>query len=196
MNNGYAIYVWRDGYDPTIPGCSQSDFLNWDKHSKCFTHTWDTHSRRQWLWNTCKVQGREIRKIFLADVHHKLRDGFNAKSCGIPGIQLIKQTLSEGHSTVPGLQVYALFAVSDIDVSEKNLIKHVEQQEDNRESEDGESDSTESYDLNEEVGDESKDFIDDEDKDFIDDEEASSENENEDFSDDEDSDYSEEDTDD
>ena len=125
MNNGYAIYVWRDGYDPTIPGCSQSDFLNWDKHSKCFTHTWDTHSRRQWLWNTCKVQGREIRKIFLADVHHKLRDGFNAKSCGIPGIQLIKQTLSEGHSTVPGLQVYALFAVSDIDVSEKNLIKHV-----------------------------------------------------------------------
>ncbi|CAG2205522.1 unnamed protein product [Mytilus edulis] len=53
-----------------------------------------------------------------------------------------------------------------------------------------------SYDLNEEVGDESKDFIDDEDKDFIDDEEASSENENEDFSDDEDSDYSEEDTDD
>ncbi|CAC5397491.1 unnamed protein product [Mytilus coruscus] len=52
MNNGYAIYVWRDGYDPTIPGCSQSDFLNWDKHSKCFTHTWDTHSRRQWLWNT------------------------------------------------------------------------------------------------------------------------------------------------
>lgn len=38
---------------------------------------------------------------------------------------MIKQTLSEGHSTVPGLQVYALFAVSDIDVSEKNLIKHV-----------------------------------------------------------------------
>ncbi|CAC5423364.1 unnamed protein product [Mytilus coruscus] len=125
MNNGYAMYVWRDGYDPTIPGCSESDFLNWNTHSKCFTHTWDTHSRRQWLWSTCKVQSREIRKIFLADVHHKLRDGFNAKSCGLPGIQLIKQTVSEGHSAVLGLQIYALFAVSDIDVSEKDLIKYV-----------------------------------------------------------------------
>ncbi|CAC5388611.1 unnamed protein product [Mytilus coruscus] len=111
MNNGYAIYVSRDGNEPTIPVCSQIDFLNWDKHSKCFIHTLDTHSRRQWLWRTY--------------VHHKLRDCFNAKSCGLPGIQLIKQTLSEGHSAVLGLQIYTLFAVSDIDVSEKDLIKHV-----------------------------------------------------------------------
>lgn len=124
-NSGYAMYVWRDGYDASIPGCTETDFLHWDKHGHCFSHTWDSPTKRQWLWSTCKVPGREVQKIFLADVHHKLRDGYNGRSCQNSGILTLKQTLADGHNQVSGLQIYALFAVSDIGVSEKDLVKHV-----------------------------------------------------------------------
>lgn len=124
-NAGYAMYVWRDGYDASIPGCTTADFMKWDKNGPCFSHTWDTQSKRQWLWDTCNLRGREVQKIFLADVHHKLRDGFRSGSCQSSGIQTIKQTLRDGHHHVQGLKIYALFAVSDIAVSEKDLVPYV-----------------------------------------------------------------------
>lgn len=122
----YAMYVWTHGFDSTVPGCTEQDFLKWNTVDRnCFTHTWDTHSKRQWLWNTCNIAGREISKIFLSDMHHKLKNAYDANSCSTSDIQLIKTMLVEGHGKVPGLEIYALFAVSDVAVSEKDLVKYV-----------------------------------------------------------------------
>lgn len=124
-NDGYAMYVWKSGYDPSVSGCDVNEFLHWNKNSPCFTHTWNTQEKRTWLWSTCNVPGRKIQKIFLADVYHKLRDSFNMNSCTSSDIHLLKQTIGEGHTHVSGLQIYALFAVSDINVSEKDMVKYV-----------------------------------------------------------------------
>lgn len=122
----YAMYVWRDGFDPQIPGCDQTDFLTWDsKHSPCFTHTWNTREKRQWLWATCNLPGREVSSIYLADIYHKLKPGFHANSCAGSDITLLRTTLLEGHTHVSNLNIYALFAASDADVSERRMVPYV-----------------------------------------------------------------------
>ena len=122
----YAMYVWRTGFDPNVPGCDQTDFLEWDsKHSQCFTHTWDSPERRQWLWATCNVPGREISSIFLADVHNKLKSGFQTNNCNMNDIALLKTTLTEGHTKVTNLKIFALFAASDPEVSERHMVPYV-----------------------------------------------------------------------
>lgn len=119
------MYVWRDGYDPLVAGCGIDDFLSWNKTSPCFTHTWSTQAKQQWLWATCNVPGREVSKIFLADVYHKLKPAFLAKNCDSSDINLLRTTLSEGHSHVSNLQIYALFAASDAEVSERQMVPYV-----------------------------------------------------------------------
>ncbi|XP_035670169.1 uncharacterized protein LOC118411789 [Branchiostoma floridae] len=125
----YAMYVWADGYDPGVPGCTETDFLSWTNPSMnnnpCFTHSWNTPEKRRWLWNTCNAPGREISTIFLAGLHRLLEAGYNSDDCMTDGVQLIKATLRDGYHQVPGLQVYALYAVSDLAVSEQLLVKHV-----------------------------------------------------------------------
>eukprot|EP00058_Branchiostoma_floridae_P010665 XP_002596153.1 hypothetical protein BRAFLDRAFT_66117 [Branchiostoma floridae] len=115
----YAMYVWADGYDPGVPGCTETDFLSWTNPSMnnnpCFTHS-GTHLRKG---------GREISTIFLAGLHRLLEAGYNSDDCMTDGVQLIKATLRDGYHQVPGLQVYALYAVSDLAVSEQLLVKHV-----------------------------------------------------------------------
>ncbi|CAH1246280.1 Hypp7694 [Branchiostoma lanceolatum] len=125
----YAMYVWADGYDPDVPGCTETDFLSWTNPSMnnnpCFTHSWNTPEKRRWLWNTCNSPGREISTIFLAGLHRLLEAGYRSDDCTTDGVQLIKTTLQDGYRQVPGLQVYALYAVSDLAVSEQLLVKHV-----------------------------------------------------------------------
>lgn len=122
----YAMYVWRTGFDPSVHGCDQTDFLDWDsKHSHCFTHTWNSPEKRQWLWDTCNLSGREISSIFLADVYHKVKAGFLANDCDSSDITLLRTTLTEGHISVTNLKIYALFAASDIEVSERHMVPYV-----------------------------------------------------------------------
>lgn len=122
----YAMYVWRTGFDPNVHGCDQTDFLDWNsKHSHCFTHTWNSPDKRQWLWDTCNLPGREISSIFLADVYHKVKAGFLSNDCDSSDITLLRTTLSEGHSRVTNLKIYALFAASDIEVSERHMVPYV-----------------------------------------------------------------------
>ncbi|KAJ8320850.1 hypothetical protein KUTeg_002437 [Tegillarca granosa] len=122
----YSMYVWTHGFDSTVSGCTEEVFFKWNTANRnCFTHTWNTPSKRQWLWNTCNIAGREISKIFISDMHHKLQNAYELNSCSTDDIQLIKTMLVEGHSKVPGLRIYALFAVSDVGVSEKDLVKYV-----------------------------------------------------------------------
>ncbi|XP_078594259.1 uncharacterized protein LOC144872022 [Branchiostoma floridae x Branchiostoma japonicum] len=117
----YAMYIWVDGYDPDVPGCTEKDFLNWTK--SCLTNTWNTTEKRRWLWDTCNRPGKEISTIFLAGI--MLQDGYNRDDCTADGVQLVKTTLQEGYQQVPGLQVYALYAVSDMNVTEQFLVKYV-----------------------------------------------------------------------
>lgn len=132
----YAMYVWRTGFDPSVHGCDQTDFLEWNsKHSHCFTHTWNSPEKRQWLWNTCNLPGREISNIFLADVYHKVKAGFLDNNCDSSDITLLRTTLTEGHISVTNLKIYALFAASDIEVSERHMVPYVVWYNDNCASE-------------------------------------------------------------
>ena len=122
----YAMYVWRDGFDRNIQGCDETEFLKWDeRHSHCFTHTWNAHEKRKWLWSTCNLPGREVSTIFLADVYRKLKPAMETGDCHSQDVELIRTTLTEGHGNVPGLKIYALFAASDPEVSEQHMVKYV-----------------------------------------------------------------------
>ncbi|KAL3891730.1 hypothetical protein ACJMK2_003979 [Sinanodonta woodiana] len=123
----YAMYVWTYGFDISVPGCDENKFLTWDNHKnpECFTHTWDTKAKRDWLWSTCNMQGRNVNVIFLSDFHHVLKDAYNAGSCSGSSILNLRTAMAEGHEKVNGLKIYALFAVSDLQVSEQGLVKYV-----------------------------------------------------------------------
>ncbi|XP_053382879.1 uncharacterized protein LOC123540278 [Mercenaria mercenaria] len=121
----YAMYVWTTGFDRHVPGCDVAKFLEWNSKGSCFTHVWDTKAKRDWLWATCNLPGREIDAIFVSDVHHNLKEAYNTGDCATSAIARVKALLTEGHTKVPNLKIYGLYAVSDIDVSEKNLVKYI-----------------------------------------------------------------------
>lgn len=121
----YSMYVWTTGFDPSITGCDVTEFLKWNTHGPCFTHVWDTAEKRKWLWITCNLPGREISTIFISDVHRNLQHAYDTGNCALPEITRVKQMLVEGHTQVPGLKIYGLYAVSDQNVSEKHLVKYI-----------------------------------------------------------------------
>ena len=102
----YSMYVWTTGFDPTVAGCEEEEFLNWSKtnNSECFTHTWSTAEKRVWLWNACNVKGREVSSIYLSDVHHSLKDAKDNENCSTDDIIMVRETLKEGHTMVKYLQ--------------------------------------------------------------------------------------------
>lgn len=121
----YAMYVWTKGFDHNVPGCDETKFLEWDTKGPCFTHVWDTKSKRDWLWATCNLAGREISVIFVSDVHHNLKEAYETGNCATAAIDTVKAMLVEGHTKVHNLKIYGLYAVSDINVSEKDLVKYI-----------------------------------------------------------------------
>ncbi|XP_052801956.1 uncharacterized protein LOC128232447 isoform X2 [Mya arenaria] len=121
----YAMYVWTDGFDKGVSGCGLSEFLAWDSRGPCFTHTWNTAEKRAWLWNTCNLPGREVSAIFVSDVHHNLKRAKETGDCSSADISTVRLMLSEGHSQVPNLKIYGLYAVSDLAVSERSLVQYI-----------------------------------------------------------------------
>lgn len=123
----YAMYVWKSGFDGTVPGCDTSKLVAWDKAAdpECYTHTWETPSARQWLWDTANRPGREVGRLFIADVKNRLEDAYFAGDCSDPGVQSVKTMLRDGHCKSPGIELYALFATSDVDVSEQDHVPYV-----------------------------------------------------------------------
>ena len=98
----YSTYVWTTGFDHVVPGCDEEKFLAWSKkdNPECFTHTWNTAEKRDWLWKACNVNGREISSIFLSDVHHNLKYAKDNNDCTTDDIVMVRQTLKEGHTQV------------------------------------------------------------------------------------------------
>ena len=98
----YSTYVWTNGFDPTVQGCDEEKFLAWSEtdNPECFTHTWNTAEKRDWLWNSCNVNDREISAIFLSDVHRILKYAKDNNDCTTDEIGMVRQTLKEGHILV------------------------------------------------------------------------------------------------
>ncbi|KAL4218440.1 hypothetical protein ACF0H5_023175 [Mactra antiquata] len=127
----YSMYVWTDGFDRDVAGCDLAAFSNWDSSGPCFTHVWNTPEKRAWLWNTCNLAGREVDTIYVSDVHHNLRTAHDNNDCTSSDIAMVKDMLTEGHKKVPNLKIYGLYAVSDLPVSEKDLVKYIVYYNDN-----------------------------------------------------------------
>ncbi|KAL3890002.1 hypothetical protein ACJMK2_002344 [Sinanodonta woodiana] len=123
----YSTYVWTTSFDNTVSGCDETKFLAWDSASnpECFTHSWNTEAKRTWLWNTCNVTGAEIKYVYLSDLKNALKAAWLNNNCQTSDINLVRTTVADGHTKVPGLKLYALFADSDLAVTEKTRVRYV-----------------------------------------------------------------------
>lgn len=119
----YAMYVWKDGFDATLPGCGEVELLASDP--ACETHNWETPAARQWLWDTANRPGREMGKLFISDIKSRLEDAYFAGDCAHPDVVSVKQLLMDGHCKAPGTDLYALFATSNVAVSEQDHVPYV-----------------------------------------------------------------------
>jgi len=97
-SNQYAMYVWTNGFDRGMPGCGEAKLRTWDTSSYCFTHTWDTAFKRQWLWDTVNNPGREVSTIFVSDMKTALKAAYVNGNCD--GLENIKALMEEGHTLV------------------------------------------------------------------------------------------------
>jgi len=117
---GYAMYVWSDGFDATVPGCDEARLLAWDPNADaaCYVHNWLTPMSRQWLWDTVKRPGRQVERVFISDVRHRLEAGYPG-DCSHPDVELVRNMLRDGHCKAPHAGLYALFSTGNPDVSEQ-----------------------------------------------------------------------------
>ena len=107
----YAMYVWKEGFDATVPGCDETKLLAWDDGADpgCYTHTWDSPARRQWLWDTANRPGREMGRLFISDIKPRLEDAYFAADCSDPDVTLVKGMLKDGHCKAPGIIATAVY---------------------------------------------------------------------------------------
>lgn len=121
----YSMYVWTKGFDNAVPG-SDSIFMDWDTGNETyFNHTWDTHEKRQWMWATCCRTGRRIGEVYLSGTHDILKTAYKLNNPAYAGMDIVRQTVREGHEQVPGLNIFALYAASDLPVTEQKQVRYV-----------------------------------------------------------------------
>lgn len=124
LGPSYSMYVWTEGFDDSLTG-GDSLIFDWDSQNETYsTHTWNTDERRQWLWATCRRTGRRISEIYLSGAHDILRTAYELNSPTHHGLDLIRRTIREGHEQVPGLKIFALYADSDLSVTEQKKVRH------------------------------------------------------------------------
>ena len=61
------------------------------------------------LWCTCNRPGHEIGKLLLYGIAQITSYAMAADECNSEDIQLVRETLAEGHAAVESLEVYKLF---------------------------------------------------------------------------------------
>ncbi|KAL7541739.1 hypothetical protein ACHAXR_011182, partial [Thalassiosira sp. AJA248-18] len=118
-SQNHAMYVWTDAFDAEAAHCNGIYPPNHTgDNANCFQHSWETPAARTHLWASSTISGREVTRIFLADVRERTRyGGLNANSeCDADLIT----TLAEAHSH--GVEVYGLFAASDAAFSEQGMV--------------------------------------------------------------------------
>ena len=114
---GYLLYSWSRAWGNN-PECGVEEFLEWDKDGPCFTSTWDTEEKRRHLWCTCNRPGREIGTLLLYGIAQMTRDAEANNDCNDDNIRLVRQTLAEGHLTVPNIKVDTV----DLPISSRTMI--------------------------------------------------------------------------
>jgi len=123
--NNYGMYVWSKAFDADAESCSGVyPASKTGTNATCFQHSWEDVTARERLWASCSLPGREIRRIFLSDVKRRVEnDGYadDFSNCDA----LLITTLIEAHEN--GVEVYALYATSDADFSEKDLVADINQ---------------------------------------------------------------------
>jgi len=119
----YGMYVWKDAFDVDAMYCNGVyPTLKTGSYASCFQHSWETPAARERLWVSCSLPEREVGRIFLSDVKRRVENDGYADSFGNCDAILIT-TLEEAHDN--GVEVYALYAVSDAAFSEKTLVADV-----------------------------------------------------------------------
>ena len=88
------MYVWDNGFDPYIDGCDEKAFLDSDHHPECYSHNWNTPEKRQYLWKSCNIEGREISSIFLSGIPG-LKYAKENNDCNTDEIKMVRETLHE-----------------------------------------------------------------------------------------------------
>eukprot|EP00092_Neocalanus_flemingeri_P042446 GFUD01046383.1.p1 GENE.GFUD01046383.1~~GFUD01046383.1.p1 ORF type:complete len:332 (-),score=68.66 GFUD01046383.1:73-1068(-) len=104
--------------------CDQAALLEFDERGDCFTHPWDSASKRAKLWCICNRAGREIGTLLLYGIAQQTKAALTAggEGCGMDDIVYLRETIREGHTTVKGLQIFALLSEGGDDVPEKDLV--------------------------------------------------------------------------
>ena len=95
----YSMYVWDNGFDLYIDGCNEDAFLHPDDHPECYSHNWNTPEKREYLWQSCNVPGREISSIFLSGIPG-LKYAKQNDDCDTYDIKMVRKTIRDGHSEV------------------------------------------------------------------------------------------------
>lgn len=125
-DDGYAMYVWKNGFDPAAEHCNGVYPKNKNgPNATCFRHNWNTASARHHLWASCRTSddnsNRKVTRIFLSDVKSRIENGGFTSVTGECDADL-QTTLKEAHER--GIQVYALFAVSDAAFGEQYMANY------------------------------------------------------------------------
>lgn len=120
-DNGYSMYVWRSAFDPNADHCNGIYPPNKEgDNASCFYHAWESPEARQKLWASCTISGREVTRIFLADVKGRIENGgLNGDNECDANLSIL---LNEAHDR--GISVYALFAVDDAAFSETYMARY------------------------------------------------------------------------
>jgi len=119
----YMMYTWQTSWDPTAPGCDQKAFLEFSKTStpQCWTNTWDTAAKRDKMFSVANRPGREVEVLLL----YGTKGTVWARDCSSSETVWLRQTLAQGHSTVPGLQIYGLLSDGGANVPEAKTVPHM-----------------------------------------------------------------------
>ena len=84
-----------------VDGCNEEAFMIFDdvpENDICFTHTWNTPSRREQLFGTCNVLGREVGTLLLSDIRWTVENAHTSEDCSSDEVIYLRETLEQGHA--------------------------------------------------------------------------------------------------
>lgn len=98
-------------------------------YPQCFDETWDTKLKRRQLWGSVRTNvpaERRVSRILLSRIADIVAAaGPGAAGCSAAGTATLRATLREAHAPAVGVEVFALFAVSDAAFSEADKVPDV-----------------------------------------------------------------------
>ena len=98
-------------------------------YPQCFDETWDTKLKRRQLWGSVRTNvppERRVSRILLSRIADIVAAaGPGPSGCSAAGTATLRATLREARASAVGVEVFALFAVSDAAFSEADKVPDV-----------------------------------------------------------------------